>query len=127
MITLPIPTGLRAAGKKMWETLCAFEHLENEDYFFVLDLCKNADELKLVEAEFKRVGDFTVWTNNEQTIMLHPLRKEIDTLNKARREMLRELGLSVKQRKMLELSKEVIETDAVQDAQGKLGELRGKL
>lgn len=111
----------------MWELLSSFEHLDNEDYFFVLDLCKNADEIKIVENEFKRVGDFIVWTNNDQTMMLHPLRKELDLLNKARREMLRELGLSVKQRKLLELSKEEEETDPVQEALGKLGELRGNL
>lgn len=127
MITLSQPVGLKAPGKKMWELLTSFEHLDNEDYFFVLDLCKNADEIKIVENEFKRVGDFTVWTNNDQTIMLHPLRKELDLLNKARREMLRELGLSVKQRKLLELSKEKEEIDPVQEALGKLGELRGDL
>lgn len=124
MLTLPAPRGLKTEGKKAWELLASIDHLTDDDYFFVVDFAKNADELRVLELEFKKSGDYTVWTNNDQTIMLHPLRKELSELNKVRREILRELGLSVKQRVQLEISDKEVVVDPVADGLAGLGEFR---
>lgn len=124
MLTLPAPRGLKTEGKKAWELLAMVDHLTDDDYFFAVDFAKNADELRILELEFKRSGDYTVWTNNDQTIMLHPLRKEIAELNKVRREILRELGLSVKQRVQLEIAVKEVIVDPVADALEGLEESR---
>lgn len=104
MITMTAPT-LLAAGKKAWAVLASVDFITDNDYFVAKEFCENLDEITSLQKIVKKEG-LTISTNNNSTIMLHPLRREINDLKKVNRELLREMGMSVKQRRLLLLGEE---------------------
>lgn len=105
MITYEMPKGLLAKGKDAFTKISASENVTNNEYFAVKEYCENIDEVDKYMKKIRSDG-ITMSINNDTNLIIHPLFKQVNELKKMNLQILKELGLTVKEREILGLGVE---------------------
>ena len=105
MIDEKMPTTLLSKGKEAWVKLSSVDFVTNNEYYSVAEFCSNLDEIAKLMKQINKDG-YTILINNDTNMIIHPLYKQVNELKKANRDILQELGLTVKQREQLGLKGE---------------------
>lgn len=117
---MEVPKSLKAPGKAAWVRLTSYDHIAEEDYFIIKAVCDIIDKVAWLEREVKNkdngVQGELIGINHKEgqptNWILHPFVKRIDDLNKRQDDLLKELGLTPKQRVNLQLAVEIKKDDA---------------